>query len=255
MPKHWVSPRCASCGYPVASSAGLCPCKSLRLVAAPQHRFRLFDGLGCQSVHAALVRPVQEHQRCMVSASQYGSQSAVALDVGHGSLRIVAGMPVPPSVVCCSFGHTLRFYIRPHCVKWSPVSREAPLVSSTASRPAGLRSRHYAKWPTLVRACQPSALPGLSQPYAPPTVALVLCWRSGFSQLLRKCFWSVACGHASCVCPAHPGASPRCAWHWPGAVCPSAPRGLPQNRAGVRVRGLVHAGASRLLSTNLGYRW
>lgn len=46
LPKHWVSPRCASCGYPVANSAVMWPCKSLRFVSGPQHRFRFFDGPG-----------------------------------------------------------------------------------------------------------------------------------------------------------------------------------------------------------------
>jgi len=50
----------------------MCPCKSLRLIAAPQHRFRGFDGPGCQSVHAALLRPVQGaaevHRQCFAGA-------------------------------------------------------------------------------------------------------------------------------------------------------------------------------------------
>jgi len=45
--------------YPVATSAVMWPCKSLRLIAVPQHRFRQFNELGCKSVHAALLRPVQ----------------------------------------------------------------------------------------------------------------------------------------------------------------------------------------------------
>lgn len=82
----------------------MCPCKSLRLIAAPQHRFRGFDGPGCRSVHAALLRPVQGaaevHGQCFAGAwsERCGAGS------GHGSLRIVADMPVPPTVVHHSSG-------------------------------------------------------------------------------------------------------------------------------------------------------
>ena len=41
-------------------------------------------------------------------------------------------------------------------------------------------------------------------PYAPPSVALVVCWHLGFSQALRALFWFVACGHVSGVCPRPP---------------------------------------------------
>ena len=159
MPKHWVSPRCASCGYPVASSAVMCHCKSLRLIAGPQHRFRGFDGLGCQSVHAALLRPVQGaaevHGQCFARAWS----ERCGAGCGHASLRIVAGCWIDGGDGIHSCGHTLRFYIRPHCVKCLASQSQAPLWPCTASRPAGLRSRHYAKWPALVRACQSSALP------------------------------------------------------------------------------------------------
>jgi hypothetical protein len=190
----------------------------------------------------------------MVSASQHGSQSAVALDVCHGSLRIVAGCWIGGGDGIHSCGHTLRFYIRPHCVKWSPVSRAAPLVSSTASRPAGLRSRHYAKWPPLVRACQLSALPrsvpALRAANCRPRVVLALWLWSVASQVflvsgLRPCILCL---------PRPPWGLATLRGHWPCAVCPSAPRGLPQTRAGGRVGGMVHAGAARLLSADVGHR-
>jgi len=54
------------------------------------------------------------------------------------------------------------------------------------------------------RAHSPLALPGLFQPYAPAPVALWVRQHLGILQALRAVFWSVACGHVSCVCPAHP---------------------------------------------------
>ena len=81
----------------------------------------------------------------MASALQGLGQSAVALAVCHGSLRIVAGAGFDGGDGIRSFGHTLRFYIRPHCVKWSPVSRAAPLVSSTAVAPCGFTQQALCK--------------------------------------------------------------------------------------------------------------
>ena len=56
--------------------------------------------------------------------------------------------------------------------------------------------------------------------------ALVVCLHRGISQALRASFWSVACGQSCCVCPAHLG--PRRCAALACAVCPSAPKGLPQ---------------------------
>jgi hypothetical protein len=43
----------------------------------------------CRSVYEALLRPIQSLQRCLASASQYGSMSAVALGVFTARWRIV----------------------------------------------------------------------------------------------------------------------------------------------------------------------
>jgi hypothetical protein len=59
----------------------MCPCKSLRLIAAPQHRFREFDGLGMPVSARGAATPRAGVAEVMVSASQFGSQSAVALGV------------------------------------------------------------------------------------------------------------------------------------------------------------------------------
>ena len=59
-----------------------------------------------------------------------------------------------------------------------------------------------------------------------------LCATVGASkQALRAPRFSVACGHAMGVCPAHPWASSRCACLGPALACPSAPKGLPQPSA------------------------
>jgi len=42
-------------------------------------------------------------------------------------------------------------YITPHCPQCPPVSRRAPFVAATASRPAGESNRRYAKLPSLER--------------------------------------------------------------------------------------------------------
>ena len=145
--------------------------------------------------------PCRGLQRCMASASQHGSQSAVALGVAPARSRIVADHPVQPSV---RDPQLRQSYITPHCIKCMASRSQAPLCPCTALRPLGLRSRRYAKLPTLVRACQPPALPSRFASYVQSPVALVVCWHLGFSQLLRKCFWLVACGHVSCVCPRPP---------------------------------------------------
>lgn len=64
-----------------------------------------------------------------------------------------------PVVVIARCGNTLRFYITPHCIKCMPVSRQAPLVVMHRLRAlSGLRSRRYAKLPTLaaVASCRRS---------------------------------------------------------------------------------------------------
>jgi hypothetical protein len=98
-------------------------------------------------------------------------------------------------------------------------------VAAIASRPTGLHSRRYAKLPTLVRACQPPALPSRFASYVQVAAALVRvlapgqlvsCFASVFSRRLRRVLR---------VCPAHPRALP--ASRHRRAGCPSAPKGLP----------------------------
>ena len=124
------------------------------------------------------------------------------------------------------YGHPLRFYITPHCPQCPAVAAlKLHLVPVTASRPSGEGNRRYAKWPSLESVAQPSALPGRVRALrAASRAPFWLSWRCGISQALRALFWPVACGQLSCVCPAHPVASPLRGFG-PALVCPSAPRG------------------------------
>ena len=73
--------------------------------------------------------------------------------------------------------------------------------------------------------------PVVGTPYAPPSARPCGC--RGTWALVRRCAlcaWSVACGQLSCMCPAHPLASPLRGFG-PALVCPSAPKGLPQPSA------------------------
>ena len=101
---------------------------------------------------------------------------------------------------------------------------QAPLVAATASRPAGLQKRRYAKLPTLKRARQPPALPSRFASYVQAPVALVVCWHLGISQALRAWFWSAA---SPCItCEPRPPTGLAC-FAASARGCPSAPKGLP----------------------------
>ena len=180
-------------------------------------------------------------RRCKPSASQV-LVSALVRRYGLGSLAHRAGSAVACGsawhrvcvavVALARYGHPLRFYITPHCPQCPPVAAlKLRLVPVTASRPSGEGNRRYAKWPSLESVAQPSALPGRWHALRAAVCApLWLLWRCGISQALRALFWPVACGQLSCVCPAHPVASPLRGFG-PALVCPSAPKGLPQPSA------------------------
>ena len=106
-------------------------------------------------------------------------------------------------------------------------------MAPTAGAPCGWWQQALCQILPLESGPPPSVLPGHCVPYAPPSAALWVCWHLGIGQALRAAFSSVACGQSFGVCPAHPWASPASRLR-PCAVCPSAPKGLPQNRAGCR---------------------
>jgi hypothetical protein len=110
------------------------------------------------------------------------NQSAVALGVGLGSLRIVAGTqfhrlgcaPVPEND------------ITPHCLQCVPVTAlKLRLVAPTTGAPCGCRQQALCQILPLESGRPPSVLPGHCVPYAPPSAALMVCWHLGISQALR----------------------------------------------------------------------
>ena len=212
-------------------------CKSLRLTAAPQHRFRpvrrpgmSVSARGAAAPHAGAA---EGHGQCFAvwRSERCGAGCVPRLAAHRGWVWIYSCDGIH------SFGHTLRLYIRPHCVKWSPVSRAAPLVSSTAGAPCGFTQQALCK--------VAYAGSGLSVVGAPPVCSsptrrqlppLRCAGALASVSLLRKCFWSVACGHVSCVCPAHPLglATLRAALARRGL--PVRPQGLPQPARGQGAR-------------------
>lgn len=124
----------------------------------------------------------------------------------------------------------LRVYIGCCFTKWSSVA--APglrLVPSTAVRPLGFIKPILCKVPALgAGASAVGAPPVASAPYAPPP-GCPGGWR-GVVASVRRCAqwpWCVACGQLSCVCPAHPWASPRFAGLGPALGLPVRPQGAP----------------------------
>ena len=82
------------------------------------------------------------------------------------------------------YGHTLRFYIRPHFRKCGSVATlKLHLMPHTAARPSGIGNRPYVKWPTLGSgrvSRRRSPVVG-TRPTRRRLVALVLCCVRVFS--------------------------------------------------------------------------
>lgn len=147
--------------------------------------------------------------------------------------RIVADCPVPPFV---GDPQRRQNYITPYFAKCPPVSRGAPFVAATASRPAGLQKRRYAKLPTLERARQPSALPGRWRALRAAACRPVGVLAPGHQHsAARSILVSGLRPSIGCWPPPTPGPR-RCAAS--AARLPvRPPRGLPQYRAGGRGHG------------------
>ena len=106
-------------------------------------------------------------------------------------------------------------------------------MAATASRPAGLQKRRYAKLPTLKRARQPPALPSRFASYVQsagrPSGVLAPGHQSGAARMVLVSGFAVHLVFA----PAHPWGSLASQLR-PRGLPVRPPRGLPQNRAKTR---------------------
>ena len=179
----------------------MCRRQSLRLMSTAHRRLSMFDALLFQSVATAEYRHAQEPRGCRVMCVTV--------------------------VTHARYGHPLRFYIRPHFRKCSPVvPLKLHLVSPTASRPSGFPKQALCKVAFAGTGASAVGAPrSLARPTRRRLCALVLVVALGISQALRAVFWSVACGQSSCVCPRPPSGPCPLRGRWPRAVCPSAPQG------------------------------
>ncbi len=226
------------------------------------HRFRFACAVVSVSARGAAAPRTgagEVHRQCFASVGQCaGAQIWPRLACAScwisRRLRLGLAAVFVAVVALARYGHPLRFYITPHCPQCPPVAAlKLRLVPVTASRPSGEGNRRYAKWPSLESVAQASALPGRWHALRAAVCApLWLPWHLGIGQALRALFWPVACGQLSCVCPAHPVASPLSGFG-PALVCPSAPKGLPQPSAYwvSFATGLVAAHASNTGATGL----
>ena len=180
----------------------------------------------CQSVHAALLRPVQGlaevHSQCFA----IWQPERCGAGCGHGSLRIVAGIPVRPSV---RDPQLRQSYITPHCIKcWSSHS-QAHFVALHRFAPFGFTQQALCKiayaGAGLSAACTPQPLRVLRAVACRPCVVLALWHMSG---ALRMVLVSGCAVYLVCAPPTLRACLLRSIAR---AVCPSAPKGLPQNRA------------------------
>ena len=160
-------------------------------------------------------------------------------DMVSARLRIVLDQPSPAARLgCCVRGscgvRPLRqSYITPHCSQCPPVSRKLLLCPRTASRPAGLRSRRYAKLPSLERSPvvgAPRSLRALRAAASRPSGVLALWHMSGASRMVLVGGFAV---HLV-LAPAHPWVLLASQLR-PRGLPVRPPRGLPQNRASLHL--------------------
>ena len=134
------------------------------------------------------------------------------------------------SVVHARYGHPLRFYIRPHFAKCSPVAAlKLRLVSPTAARPHGFAKQALCKvafaW---VRAHSHRRFPVAGAPCAPPPGALLAAVAAGhWSGASRRVLASGLRPVMDVVLPRPPAGASPLRGIGPRAGCPSAPQGAP----------------------------
>lgn len=147
-----------------------------------------------------------------------------------------------------SQGHTLRFYIRPHFVKWPPVGRRLPWCRPPLRALTGPQNRPYAKCSWLERARRSSALPRplrvLRAVTRHPLGVLAPGFQSGASRRVSG-QWPAAM-HLVCA-PPTPRASPATRALAPRGLARPPPRGSLQNRAVEQGGGRASIRAAALL--------
>ena len=107
-------------GGAVASSVTMCPRESLRFVTEAHRHLSPVCEAGCTSQPQRRSTALAESHQMKACASQYGSQSAVALGVGLDSL---AHRSWHPSSTAVGVPQLRQIYITPHFAKCPPVSR------------------------------------------------------------------------------------------------------------------------------------
>ena len=107
-------------GGTVASSVTMCPRESLRFVTEAHRHLSPVCEAGCASQPQRRSTALAESHQMKACASQDGSQSAVALGVGLGSLTHRGWHPSSTAV---SELQLRQIYITPHFAKCPPVSR------------------------------------------------------------------------------------------------------------------------------------
>jgi hypothetical protein len=182
-------------------------------------------------VRTARLRSTQGPGRYIASASQV-LVSALWRRYGVGSLAHRAGSAVAcgSAWVLCSW----QLWCSPAAAKLhnaalpsvSASQSQAPFVAATASRPSGEGNGPLCK---IAFAGYGHTAVGASRSHSRPTrrrlAPLWLLWHRDIGQALRAVFWSVACGHSLCVCPAHPCGPRRCAAFGPALGARPPPRG------------------------------
>ncbi len=183
------------------------------------HHLRQFGGLLGSHAVKACRHDLTPSSQCLCCAGWQSERCGA----GCGPRLAYASWLAPQFNRCWCSTATAKLHNAALCNMAASQSRSSFCGSHRLRRPAGLYSRRYAKLPTLVRACQPPALPSRFASYVQSPVALVVCGRCGICQALRAWFWLAASPCILCVPPPTLGA---CLLRSIArAVCPSAPQG------------------------------
>ena len=205
----------------------MCPRESLRFVTEAHRHLSPVCEAGCGSQPQRRSTAIAESHQMKACASQDGSQSAVALGVGLGSL---AHRGWVPSSTAVSDLQLRQIYITPHFAKCPPVSRSSSFCGSHLFAPCGFTKKALCKIAYAEAgasaACTPQPLRVLR------AVACSPYWCADTWASVRRC--ALGCGQrlrrASGVCPRPPlglacfAASPARSARPPPKGAPSAPR-------------------------------